>query len=251
LKFNLDRRAERVRLFELGRVFLRDDAVRTTDHTVNGINQPMRVAGLIYGRADALQWGRKDGAADFFDAKGDVEALLAPRQAVFEAAEHPAMHPGRCAKVVLDGHVVGFVGELHPQWRQGYDLAQAPLLFELALEAVLQRPVPAFQSVSKFQAVQRDLAFIVAEKVTYGEVIAAAQAAPGTSGLLSDMLLFDVFRPLPNAAGQPGSLAVGEKSLAVRFTLNSDSATLTDEQIDAVMKSITATVADQLGARLR
>jgi len=251
LKFNLDRRAERVRLFELGRVFLRDETIGTTDHTVHGINQPMRVAGLVYGRADALQWGRKEGAADFFDAKGDVEALLAPRQAVFEAAEHPAMHPGRCARVVLEGQVVGFVGELHPQWRQGYDLAQAPLLFELALDAVLQRPVPAFQTVSKFQAVQRDLAFIVAEKVTYGDVIVAAKAAPGTAALLQDMLLFDVFRPQPQAAGQPGALAQGEKSLAVRFTLNSDTATLTDEQIDEVMKSITNTVMAQLGARLR
>ncbi len=251
LKFNLDRRAERVRLFEVGRVFSRDETVRTTDHTVNGINQPMRVAGLIHGRADALQWGRKEAGADFFDAKGDVEALLAPRQAVYEAAAHPAMHPGRCAKVILDGQLVGFVGELHPQWRQAYDLTQAPVMFELALDAVLQRPVPAFHTVSKFQAVQRDLAFIVAEKITYSEVIAAAKTASETTGLLQDTLLFDVFRPSPQTSGQSGGLAAGEKSLAVRFTLNSDTATLTDEQIDAVMASITTAVVDQLGARLR
>ncbi|MGL6204634.1 MAG: phenylalanine--tRNA ligase subunit beta, partial [Giesbergeria sp.] len=114
LKFNTDRRAERVRVFELGRVFLRDASVADTDTTVQGYHQPMRVAGLAYGATDQLQWGRKEQAVDFFDVKGDVEALLAPLNARFEPAEHPAMHPGRCARVCLGERVVGYVGELHP-----------------------------------------------------------------------------------------------------------------------------------------
>ena len=251
LKFNLDRRADRVRLFELGRVFVRDASVPTSDSTVAGIHQPMHVAGLLYGRADQLQWGRKDGAADFFDAKGDVEALLAPLQATFEAAEHPAMHPGRCARVLLDGQAIGVVGELHPQWRQGYELPQAPLLFELELDAVLARRIPAFSTVSKFQAVQRDVAFIVAEKVGYADLVAAIETAPGAKGLLNDTLLFDVFRPAPSAVATAGGLAPGEKSLAVRVTLNGESATLTEDQIDAAVQSIIQTVGERLGARLR
>ena len=251
LRFNLDRKADRVRLFELGRVFLRDATVKTTDSTVHGIHQPMRVAGLVYGRAASLQWGQKEGNADFFDAKGDVEALLAPQRAAFEAAEHPAMHPGRCARILLQGRAVGYVGELHPQWRQAYELPQAPLMFELELDAVLERNLPAFQTVSKFQAVQRDLAFIVAEKVGYAEVVSAAQSASSVQGLLTDTLLFDVFRPAANAVTPPGGLAQGEKSLAVRFTLNSDSATLTEDQIEAAMQSILQTVSERLGARLR
>jgi len=255
LKFNLDRRADRVRLFEVGRVFLRDESVTTTDTTVAGIHQPMRVAGLIYGRADTLQWSQKAGPADFFDAKGDVEALLAPHQAVFEVAEHPAMHPGRCARVVLDGQAIGFVGELHPRWRQSHELAQPAQLFELDLDAVLLRTVPVASVVSKFQAVQRDLAIIVAEKTTYAEVTAAIQSAPGVTGaltgLLQDTLLFDVFRPAPTSAVQAGGLALGEKSLAVRITLNGDNATLTEVQIDAAMQSIIHAVTERLGARLR
>ncbi|MCP6280484.1 hypothetical protein NL459_28050, partial [Klebsiella pneumoniae] len=85
---------------------------------------------LAHGPADALQWGQAARQVDFFDVKGDVEALLAPAQASFVSAEHPAFHPGRCAQVVVDGHVVGFVGELHPKWRQAYDLPQAPVMFE-------------------------------------------------------------------------------------------------------------------------
>ena len=248
LKFNLDRKAERVRVFELGRVFLRDGSVTDSHTSVAGFAQPMRVAGLAAGGVDALQWGAKERAVDFFDVKADVEALLAPRQPVFEAAEHPAMHPGRCARVLLDGQAIGFVGELHPRWRQGYELAQTPVLFELALDAVLAREVPALKSMSKFQAVERDLAVIVAEKVSHAALMQAIGAA-AHQGLLRNAVLFDVYRAKP---GQPaGGLAEGEKSLAVRLTLNSDEATLTEEQIESVVQAVLGTLQTKVGARLR
>ena len=103
LKFNVDRKAQRVRVFELGRVFFKDDSVVDSDTTVKGFYQPMRVAGLAYGAADQLQWGRAEAKVDFYDVKGDVEALLAPAKPVFEPAEHPAMHPGLCPRVLLYG----------------------------------------------------------------------------------------------------------------------------------------------------
>jgi phenylalanyl-tRNA synthetase beta chain len=99
---------------------------------------------------------------DFFDVKGDVEALLAPRQAAFEAAEHPAFHPGRCAQVLV-AVAVGVVGELHPKWRQAYDLPQAPVLFELDASVLAQRVVPAFQRCPSMQSVYRDLALVVSD----------------------------------------------------------------------------------------
>ena len=248
LKFNLDRKTERVRIFELGRVFLRDAAVQDSDTSVAGFAQPMRVAGLAAGGVDALQWAAKERAVDFFDVKGDVQALLAPRQPVFEAAEHPAMHPGRCARVLLDGKAIGYVGELHPRWRQGYELAQAPVLFELELDAVLARDVPALQAMSKFQAVERDLAVIVAEGVSHAALMQAIWAAP-TAGLLRNAILFDVYRAKPGQAA--GGLAPGEKSLAVRLTLNSDDATLTEEQIESAVQAVLAALQQQVGARLR
>src|SRR5256885_2235446 len=106
---------------------------------------------------------------------GDVEALLAPRKPVFEPAEHPAMHPGRCARVLLDGQSIGFIGELHPQWRQQWDLAQAPVLFELELDAVLAREVPVFKPVAKHQAVERDIAVVVNEKATHAQLMQAVE----------------------------------------------------------------------------
>lgn len=246
LKFNLDRKAERVRVFEVGRVFMRDASVATTDTTVRGIHQPMRVAGLAYGEPDGLQWGRKGGSTDFFDVKGDVQALLSPLQAEFTPAEHPAMHPGRCAGVWLDGRQVGVVGELHPRWRQRWELAHAPVVFELELDAALTRHVPAFQPVPKFQPAERDIAVIVADTVSHGAVMDAVRAAD-TGGLLRDALLFDVYKPKQASAG----LGADEKSLAVRLTLGSAEATLTDEQIDHAVKAVVERIASQLGGRLR
>ena len=250
LKFNLDRKAQRVRVFELGRVFLRDATVQNSDTTVAGFHQPMRVAGMACGSADMLQWGRKEQGVDFFDVKGDIEALLAPRQPVFEAAEHPAMHPGRCARVLLGGVPIGYVGELHPKWRQTYELAQAPVMFELDLEPVLQRRVPVFEPVSKQQAVERDIAVLVDEKVSHAALLAAVWSAR-TNGLLRDATVFDIYRP---KAGKDEPVAVAtplEKSMAIRLTLNSDDATLTEEQIDTVVQSVLSSLIAALGARQR
>jgi len=247
LKFNLDRKAQRVRVFELGRVFLRDASVKNTDATVEGFDQPMRVAGLVCGSADALQWGHKERAVDFFDIKGDVETLLAPRHPVFESAQHPAMHPGRCARVMLDGVAIGFVGELHPKWRQAYDLAQAPLMFELDLDALLQREVPAFTTVAKHQAVDRDIAVMVSEKLAHAALMDAIWSAP-TAGLLRNAVLFDIYRPKSAKELDAPDL---EKSYAIRLTLNSDDTTLTEEQIDNATQAVLASLLSKLGARQR
>ena len=246
LKFNLDRKAPRVNVFELGRVFLRDAQSQNTDTTVAGFNQPMRVAGLAYGPRTAVSWDQPDKAVDFFDVKGNVEALLAPLQAVFAPAEHPAMHPGRCASVSVDGQSIGFVGELHPKWRQGYELAHAPLLFELELAAVLTRQVPVFEAVSKLQPVERDIAVIVPEQVTHAALMAAIYQA-STQGLLKDAVLFDVYRPMAGST----AMHLGEKSLAVRLQLSSPNATLTEDVIETVVQSVVSHLQTTLQGRLR
>ena len=250
LKFNIDRKAQRVRVFELGRVFLRDATVQNTDTSVEGFHQPMRVAGMVSGSADALQWGRKEQGVDFFNVKGDVEALLAPHKPTFEPAEHPAMHPGRCACILLNGQSIGFVGELHPKWRQAYELAQAPVMFEMDLDAVLLSRVPSFTAVAKHQAVERDIAVMVLETVGHAALMAAVWTAP-TDGLLRDATLFDVYRPKP--AKDPDGAAVPsiEKSMAVRLTLNSADATLSEEQIDTAVQAVVISLVNTLGARQR
>jgi phenylalanyl-tRNA synthetase beta chain len=251
LKFNLDRKATRVRLFEVGRVFRKDLSVTDSDTTVAGFDQPMRVAGLSFGPVDPSQWGTSGREGDFFDAKGDVQALLSPLKPEFKPDEHPAMHPGRCASVWLGARLVGHVGELHPRWRQAYELALAPVMFELDLNAALERPVPVFQGVGRHQAVERDLAIVVKESVTHAAVMNAIHSVGST--LLRDALLFDVYRPKKQAGGpsSSGGLQEDEKSLAIRLVLNRDDATLTDAEIEDAVKKLLTALEQRVAARLR
>ena len=125
------------------------------------------------------------------------------------------------------------LGELHPRWRQQWEFPHTPLLFEIDLDAVVARQVPAFEPVPKFQPAERDLAVIVGDQVTHSALLAAIRGAE-TGGLLRDALLFDVYKPQQAAAGmQPG-----EKSLAVRLTLASADATLTDDQIESAVRAV-------------
>ncbi|MDC8783985.1 phenylalanine--tRNA ligase subunit beta [Roseateles koreensis] len=246
LRYNLTRRAPRVRLFEIGRVFLRDASVQESDASVAGIAQPMRVAGLAFGPADQSQWSQRDRPVDFFDVKGDLEALFAPRQLRFVAAEHAALHPGRSARIELDGQAIGVIGELHPKWRQGYELPSAPVLFELDLPAVLARQLPMATPIPRQQAVLRDLAVIVGEAVTHDALMQTIQGA-AHQGLIRSAKLFDVFKPTQANT----ELQAGERSMAVRLELLDDEATLTDERIEQAVAAVVAALAQGLGARLR
>ena len=246
VKFNADRKAHGVRVFEIGRVFSKNASVPDSDTTVKGFDQPMRVAGMSFGNAAPVQWDVKDQAADFYDVKADVQALLAPAVPTFEVDTHPAMHPGRCAKVLLHGQAIGYVGELHPKWRQSWDLSSAPVMFELNLDAVTERAVPVALAVERFPNVERDIAVIVKEHIAHDQVIAAVHAA-STQGWLRHAVLFDVYRTKTANA----SMAADEKSLAIRLTLNSHEATLNDAQIDQAVQAVVAQLAQQFSARLR
>ena len=112
------RKVPRIRIFEVGRVFLRDARAPDGPLSVGGLRQPMRIGAAAYGPALGEQWDTPPRAVDFFDAKADLENLLAPLTPRFEPAAHPAFHPGRCARVVVDGAPVGWIGELHPKWQQ-------------------------------------------------------------------------------------------------------------------------------------
>ncbi len=245
LRHNLTRRAPRVRVFEVGRTYRRDPQARDGDVAVAGIDQPMRVAGLAWGAADALQWGSGERGVDFFDVKGDVESLFEPVRVRFAPAPHPALHPGRSARVEVDGRAIGWVGELHPRWCQGYELAQAPVVFELDLEPLSGRPLPAAHPLPRQQSALRDLALVVGEGVTHDALMAAL--TDDASGLVRSAQLFDLYKPKADSVGW----AAGERSMAVRLELRDDDATLTDERIDAALAEALARAGQRLGARLR
>jgi len=245
LRYNLARKATRLQLFEIGRVFQRDAQVHDGPLTVAGVRQPLRVGGLAYGSAEPLQWGVKERGVDFFDVKGDVQALFAPAELRFEAAGHPALHPGRSARILQGGRSVGWIGELHPRWRQVYDLPHAPVVFELELDAVLDRSVPRFEPIAKQQSAWRDIAVIAGDTVTHDALLEAIRATP--TDLVRSARLFDIYAP----KGAAADIGANERSLAVRLELLDNQSTLTDERIDAVVAQVLDTLSARLGTRLR
>ncbi|MGN6703482.1 MAG: phenylalanine--tRNA ligase subunit beta [Burkholderiaceae bacterium] len=245
VRFNLNRQASRIRLFEIGAVFLRADTREDGPLSVAGFDQPKRLAGIAYGPLAGEQWGLPARNVDFFDVKGDVELLFAPASVRFERAGHPALHPGRSAAILLDGKPVGVVGELHPKLQQRYELPIAPVVFEIDADALQRRDVPAYAEISKFPAVIRDIALVVDRAVPMQRVLdamLAERAANPVCRPLQAIVLFDEY--------QGKGLAENEKSLAFRCTLQDTQATLQDDAIEAAMSALTA-AANRQGARLR
>lgn len=228
---NLARKQPRVRLFELGGCFAAE---------TGGYAQRERVAGLAYGSAVSEQWGVAARNVDFYDIKGDVEALFAPRKLSFEAAHHPASHPGRSARIMLDGCAIGWIGELHPQWQQQYDLPQSVVWFEVEQGSLLQIGLPRAVDVSRFPVVRRDIAVQVDESVTVQSLLEAMQAENALN--VVELALFDLYR------GK--GVEVGKKSLAFRVLLQDTQKTLTDIEIEQSMLRLVA-VLQRNGAQLR
>ena len=231
LQSNLNRKQSRVRLFEVARVFHKAE-----DGT---FRQPEKVALLAFGNAHAEQWGETNRRVDFYDVKGDVENLLSG-DIEFQAACHPALHPGRSATVLQNGTPVGIVGELHPKWVQKYDLPHAPVVAELDFEAVMSCRKNAYTPVSKFQAVRRDLAFVVNDTTNSDKLL--KQLRKAATNLVKSIDIFDVYR------GQ--GLPENSKSIAVKIVLQSFDKTLQDEDSEQTIATLIA-AAEEIGAKLR
>lgn len=234
---NLKRKQSRVRLFEVGRTFHRD----ATAQPVAGFHQPWKLAGLAFGGALPEGWGAGARKVDFYDVKGDIEALLAPAALRFEKLAHPALHPGRAARVLVDGQEIGCIGELHPEWVQKYDLPQAPVVFELDFAMVKSTKVPAYAEVSKFPPVVRDLAIVVDQNVALQTLLDGLKGQ--ISGLVQDIQLFDVYV----GKGVPEN----KKSLAFRIVMQDTQRTLQDSEVDAAMQQLVSCFEQAFGAQLR
>jgi phenylalanyl-tRNA synthetase beta chain len=230
--FNVRHKQSRVRVFEIGRCFRKagDDYA-----------QPIRVGGAAYGEALPEQWGSASRRVDFFDVKGDLEAIFAPREPRFEAAEHPALHPGKSARLIVGTQTVGWLGELHPRWQQKYDLPQAPVLFEVEYDALAAGAVPAYRDIPKFPPVRRDVAALFDESVPYQTVIDAMKAA--AADIVTDVRLFDVYR------GK--DLEKGRKSLAFRVLLQDTRKTLTDAEVESAVSNLRDVLRQRFDAKLR
>lgn len=234
LQRNLSRRQSRVRIFEQGLRFVVEP---------NELKQLSTVSGLIAGTRLPEQWGTRAGTADFHDAKGDVEALLGLTGAefVFEAAEHPALHPGQAARILRDGREAGWLGALHPRLVRALDLERAPLLWELDEAASFAAELPSFREISRFPAIRRDIAVVVDEAIPVQALRDAIRSAGGA--LLTESKIFDVY--------SGDRIDSGRKSVAFGLILQDSSRTLTDQEADRVVTGVVARLESEFGARMR
>ncbi|HMA90576.1 MAG TPA: phenylalanine--tRNA ligase subunit beta [Burkholderiales bacterium] len=242
LQYNHARKQPRIRVFELGRVFLRDAHAGDGPLAVAGLRQPLRIGAAACGPALEEQWGEPTRrAADFFDVKADLEALLAPRVARFEAATHPAFHPARSARVLIDGAPAGWLGELHPRWQRKYELPQPAVLFEVDAEALAQIPVPRAQVPSRYPPVVRDIAMLFEASIAAQQILATIEA--DRPPIVQQVTIFDLY--------QGKNLPPGRKSLAFRVVMQHTERTLTDVEADSARDALVGLLARKFSATLR
>jgi phenylalanyl-tRNA synthetase beta chain len=237
LRRNRARQQTRVRLFELGRTFHAAGEGRAPDEV-------RRIAAVACGPALAEGWDAGKRGVDFYDLKGDVEALLGLSAAAalgYRPAPQPWLHPGRSAEVLRDGVAIGVVGHLHPGIAAALDLDTEVVVFELEADAVQRRGVARAAELSRFPAVRRDLAVVVPESTPWAALEASVRAALGP--LLREVLVFDRYLG-------PG-LDSGTKSLAMGLILQEVSRTLTDSDADAAMQAALVALQRDCGAQRR
>ena len=232
LRFNLNRRQTRVRLFEISRVF---------SHHDNGFDQRFRLGAVAYGSARPEQWGSEVRNVDFYDLRGDLESLFSPRVIDLVAAQHPALHPGKSAHILIDNRLVGWIGELHPGLRQRYEIPEAAVAFEVDTDAIAERPVPAYKEFSKYPLVRRDIAVEVADDIPVQALVAALNN--GRSNIVEEVAVFDLYR------GK--GIDSGKKGLAFRVLLQDTQKTLTDAEVDLAVAGLREILEKEYGAKLR
>ena len=231
LSYNLNRKQERAFLFEIGAVFHK---------TASGYQETTRISGLAYGSAKPEQWAADSADIDFFDVKAHVDTLVGA-DCAYEKAEHTALHPGQTAHIILNGKIIGWLGKLHPKWQQQYDLSKSTFLFELDVEAIVNRAVPAYHEVSKLLPVRRDIAIVMDAEIPVNQVLTAIKSAQ--IPLLQTVSMFDLYQ----GKGVPEN----KKSLALSVLMHDTQKTLTDNDADAVVTNLLQLLKNKFDATLR
>ncbi|MEW9798616.1 phenylalanine--tRNA ligase subunit beta [Alteromonas sp. CYL-A6] len=237
--YNQKRQQNSIRLFETGLRFLPDP------DAPNGVNQQPVIGGVLAGRRAVEHWDNGDEQVDFFDAKGDVEALLAltghSDRISFAPADHSALHPGMSAEIMLDDRSIGYVGAVHPQFSKLLGLNGRAFVFELELDAISPRKLPAAMPVSRFPSNRRDIAITVKDEVKVGDILSYAKKI-GVNQLVG-LNLFDVYK------GK--GIEPGYKSLALSLHLQDPEKTLEEADIQHAVDTVVRGLESEFGAALR
>jgi len=233
---NVHRQQNVIRFFEFGVVF---------DVVSGQLTERAALAGLVSGENGLLHWGETSRSYDFFDVKGDLEALfthLHLKNIQFISAEHAALHPGQAAKIYIDGHFAGWVGALHPRLLDDLDSKHDVFLFEINQNALMNTQPVRYQPISKYPQIRRDLSFIVDKEIEIGAIEHAVRDVIEENWLKS----FDVF-DVYTGTGIPDN----QKSIAISLNLQDDNRTLVDAEINSLISAILKTLENKFSIILR
>nr|MBA2651446.1 phenylalanine--tRNA ligase subunit beta [Tatlockia sp.] len=234
--YNIHRQQTAVKIFEIGVVF---------DLQKGLLEEHQCLAGLVTGELGAMNWSEISGKFDFYDLKGDLEALfhaLNLNNARFVAAEHAALHPGKSAVIQIDGQDAGWCGVLHPRIADALDIQDEVILFELRLSKLIDNKPVRYQQISKFPQIRRDLSFLVSNKLSAAQIENAVREVVSSAWLKS----FDVFDVYTGK-----TIPEGKKSLAIALTLQDDKRTMIDSEINAVISAIIKKLDEEFSIILR
>ncbi|MBT8439470.1 MAG: phenylalanine--tRNA ligase subunit beta [Gammaproteobacteria bacterium] len=235
MQHNISRQQNRIRLFESGLSFKQH----------GGIVQKPMFAGLVSGPVNEEQWDADKRQVDFFDLKGDLEAVLAmtadSASFSFQKAENPVLHPGQAAKVLRNGEEIGWIGMLHPEIEKKFGLGIKTYLFEVELDALSEGKLPAFEALSRFPSIRRDLALVMHEGLDFSDVEKCVKSSAST--IVKDIRLFDVYTG--------DNVDSGRKSLALSLILQDSSKTLTDEEVENAVHGVLSALSSELNVELR
>ena len=235
---NLRRQERRVRLFEIGTVFLGGGSIEDRKERV-------KMAAVACGSVQPRQWGATETDIDFFDLKGDLVNALSlaggSSNLVFRKCGHPALQPGQGAEILLDDRCIGLLGKLHPARARALDIDADLFMLEVDMECFFSAELPRFAEMSRFPPIHRDLALVVEETVEVSLLEDEIRVAAGN--LLQNITLFDVFK------GK--NLEDNTKSLAFGLTFQSKLGNLTAMEVDKLIENIVSVLKSRANARLR
>jgi phenylalanyl-tRNA synthetase beta chain len=233
---NQHRQQTRVRLFEIGTCFIEDQS---------HLHQPLRMGGLISGDIYPEQWGEPKRPADFFDIKSDLENLFNiigyKKKFKFNLTSHPALHPGKSAEIQLNNQSIGYVGALHPKVQQQLNILQTVYLFDLNLENIMAISLPKYETISKFPAIRRDIAIVLAAGIPVEKIVEKILDYAGE--LLKNVQIFDIY--------QGKGIDVEKKSIALGLTFQHISRTLVDAEVNDFMQNLLQLLHSEFNVTLR
>jgi len=236
---NQKRQQQRIRLFETGLTFIKDESVE------NGVLQVPMLGAIIAGTANAESWNQESKSVDYFDLKGDLDALLDQTcntdEFVLKRASHPGLHPGQSAEIFCGDRSVGHIGTIHPSLEKKLGLNGSTIILEIELATLTSRKLPQAVEVSKFTSNRRDIAMIVKDDVNAGDVLNFIKKVGGNQ--LVGINLFDVY--------QGTGVAEGHKSLAISLTLQDISRTLEEKEISEAVNNVVEAISSEFNASLR